>query len=262
MSGLPPRLPASWRRSLRSSPARCITSTRSASSCGAARPAGSRRRRGLVPDDNSRLTVGYFYRDLPSGITDFNEGVAGTLLRDGANSSSSTADDQPTGAIHDYAQGFALDNGRAFGISRNLALPARHEFWLKKPAKADVAIATGTRPPTRAAGCSSRRLGSSGRRWKSRSTAGTEVHQPIGVLVHARPEHGQPRDQAHQGGQALRRRRAPSRCCGAASTALTSPTSRRIPGDRQGGRARTRPRGQPRSGTLTVMLTPPRGVAA
>ena len=37
---------------------------------------------GWFPDDNSRLTVGYFYRDLPSGITDFNAGsVAGTLVR-------------------------------------------------------------------------------------------------------------------------------------------------------------------------------------
>ena len=53
------------------------------------------------PDDNSRLTVGYFYRDLPSGITDFNEEASPErcCARWRANSSSSTSRwIRPTGA--------------------------------------------------------------------------------------------------------------------------------------------------------------------
>ena len=104
------------------------------------------------PDDNSRLTVGYFFRDLPSGITDFNAGsVAGTLVRAMSREFKllyEQMDQAYQRAFIDYAQGAALDNVVALlGISRNLALPAQGEvtFWLKKAPKADVPIAMGTR---------------------------------------------------------------------------------------------------------------------
>jgi uncharacterized phage protein gp47/JayE len=104
------------------------------------------------PDDDSRLTVGYFFRDLPSGITDFNAGsVAGTLARATARELKllyEQMDQAYRRAFIDYAQGAALDNVVALlGISRNLAMPAQGEvtFWLKKPPQADIPIAPGTR---------------------------------------------------------------------------------------------------------------------
>ncbi len=107
---------------------------------------------GWFPDDNSRLTVGYLYRDLPSGITDFNAGsVAGTLVRAVSRELKllyEQMDQAYQRAFIDYAQGVALDNVVALlGISRNLALPALGEvtFTLKKAPRADVAIPTGTR---------------------------------------------------------------------------------------------------------------------
>lgn len=107
---------------------------------------------GWFPDDNSRLTVGYFYRDLPSGITDFNAGsVAGTLVRAVSRELKllyEQMDQAYQRAFIDYAQGFALDNVVALlGISRNLALPAQGEvtFSLKKAPRVDVVIPVGTR---------------------------------------------------------------------------------------------------------------------
>lgn len=104
------------------------------------------------PDPNTRLTVGYFYRHLPSGITDFNAGsVAGTLVRAVSRELKllyEQMDEAYRRAFIDYAQGAALDNVVALlGIGRNKALPAQGEitFSLKKPAKNDVAIAIGTR---------------------------------------------------------------------------------------------------------------------
>jgi uncharacterized phage protein gp47/JayE len=104
------------------------------------------------PDDNSHLSVGYLYRDLPSGITDYNAGsVAGTLVRAVSREMKllyEQMDQAYQRAFIDYAQGAALDNVVALlGISRNPALPAQGEvtFSLKKPAKADVPIAIGTR---------------------------------------------------------------------------------------------------------------------
>ena len=104
------------------------------------------------PDDNSRLTVGYFYRDLPSGITDFNAGsVAGTLVRAVSRELKllyEQMDQAYRRAFIDQAEGVALDNVVALlGISRNLALPAQGEvtFTLKKAPRNDVAIPLGTR---------------------------------------------------------------------------------------------------------------------
>jgi uncharacterized phage protein gp47/JayE len=149
------------------------------------------------PDDNSRLTVGYFFRDLPSGVTDFNEGsVAGTLVRAMARELKliyEQMDQAYRRAFIDYAEGFALDNVVALlGISRNLALPAQGEvtFWLKKPSRSDVPIAAGTRVAD-----------PRGRLFKVTapgiirstleepvSTSGTVLHvsAPIGALVHVR----------------------------------------------------------------------------
>jgi uncharacterized phage protein gp47/JayE len=107
---------------------------------------------GWFPDDNSRLTVGYFYRDLPSGITDFNAGsVAGTLVRSVSRELKllyEQMDQAYQRAFIDYAQGVALDNVVALlGISRNLALPAQGAvtFALKKAPRNDVVIPVGTR---------------------------------------------------------------------------------------------------------------------
>ncbi|EXI78788.1 MAG: hypothetical protein AW10_02778 [Candidatus Accumulibacter appositus] len=104
------------------------------------------------PDDNSRLTVGYFFRDLPSGITDFNAGsVAGTLVRAMSREFKllyEQMDQAYQRAFIDHAQGVALDNVVALlGVARNQALPAQGEvsFWLKKAARNDIAIARGVR---------------------------------------------------------------------------------------------------------------------
>jgi uncharacterized phage protein gp47/JayE len=104
------------------------------------------------PDPNTRLTVGYFYRDLPSGITDFNAGsVAGTLVRAVSRELKllyEQMDEAYRRAFIDYAQGAALDNVVALlGVTRNQALPAQGKvtFFLKKPAKNPVAIPLGTR---------------------------------------------------------------------------------------------------------------------
>lgn len=107
---------------------------------------------GWFPDDNARLTVGYFYRDLPSGITDFNAGsVAGTLVRSMAREFKllyEQMDQAYRRAFIDFAAGAALDNVVALlGVARNQALPAQGEvtFWLRKAPRNDVPIAVGTR---------------------------------------------------------------------------------------------------------------------
>lgn len=107
---------------------------------------------GWFPDDNSRLSVGYFFRDLPSGITDFNAGsVAGTLVRSMAREFKllyEQMDQAYRRAFIDLAEGAALDNVVALlGVARNQALPAQGEvtFWLRKAPRNDVPIAAGTR---------------------------------------------------------------------------------------------------------------------
>lgn len=104
------------------------------------------------PDDNSRVLVEYTYRDLPSGITDFNAGsVAGTLVRAVARELKflyEQMDQAYRRAFIDIAQGVALDNVVALlGIVRNQALPAKGfvTFFLKKPAKSRVVIPPKTR---------------------------------------------------------------------------------------------------------------------
>jgi len=104
------------------------------------------------PDDNSRLTVGYFYRDLPSGITDFNAGsVTGTLVRATARELKllyEQMDQAYRRAFIDLAEGAALDNVVALlGIARNQALPAQGAvtFSLKKAPRVDVPIGVGVR---------------------------------------------------------------------------------------------------------------------
>ena len=107
---------------------------------------------GWYPDDNTRLTVGYFYRDLPSGITDFNAGsVAGTLVRAVSRELKllyEQMDQAYRRAFVDIAEGVALDNVVALlGVVRNPALPAQGavSFALKKAPRTDVVIPVGTR---------------------------------------------------------------------------------------------------------------------
>ncbi len=227
------------------------------------------------PDDNSRLTVGYFFRDLPSGITDFNEGsVAGTLVRAMAREFKlihEQIDQAYRRAFIDYAQGFALDNVVALlGISRNPEQPAQGEvtFSLKKPPKADVAIATGTRvADTR------------GRLFKvtapgiiratleePASTAGTEVRTglPIGVLVHVRAT-GTTVDLATKPTKADKPFGDDERTV----TLVAAPSTTALIVTYQPKKPKVTvpvvaleagPEGNLGSGTLTVMPTPPRGV--
>lgn len=152
---------------------------------------------GWFPDDNSRLTVGYFYRDLPSGITDFNAGsVAGTLVRAVSREIKllyEQMDEAYRRAFIDYAQGPALDNVVALlNVSRNQALPAHGEvsFTLKKPPRLDVVIPLGTRVAdargrlfkVTAAGVIPAQLG------ETFTPAASVLHaaQVIGSLVHLR----------------------------------------------------------------------------
>ena len=227
------------------------------------------------PDDNSRLTVGYFYRDLPSGITDFNAGsVAGTLVRAMAREFKliyEQMDQAYRRAFIDYAHGFALDNVVALlGISRNLALPAQGEvtFWLKKPSKADVAIATGTRvADTRgrlfkvtAPGVIRSKLE------EPVSTAGTVIQTrlPVGVLVHVRAT-GTTADLATRPTKAGKPfgddERTVTLVAAPPSTSLTVTYQPKNPEVTVPVVAlEAGPEGNLGSGTLTVMPTPPRGV--
>ncbi|MCY1022313.1 baseplate J/gp47 family protein [Pyxidicoccus sp. MSG2] len=108
------------------------------------------------PDDNSRVLVEYTYRDLPSGITDFNAGsVAGTLVRAVARELKflyEQMDQAYRRAFIDIAQGVALDNVVALlGIVRNQALPATGfvTFFLKKPPRTGTKVVIS--PKTRVA---------------------------------------------------------------------------------------------------------------
>ena len=230
---------------------------------------------GWFPDDNSRLTVGYFYRDLASGITDFNEGsVAGTLARAMAREFKllyEQMDQAYRRAFIDNAEGFALDNVVALlGISRNLALPAEGEvtFWLKKPPKADVAIATGTRVSdtrgrlfrVKAPGVIRATLD------EPVSTAGTVVRTslPIGALVHVRVT-GATTDLATRPTKAGK----PFGDDESTITLAAAPPSTTLTVTYQPKNPQTTvpvvaleagPEGNLGSGTVTVMPTPPRGV--
>lgn len=106
------------------------------------------------PDDNSRVTVEYTFRDPPSGLTDFNAGsVVGTLVRAVSRELKlvyEQMDQAYRRAFIDIAQGVALDNVVALlGIVRNPALPAKGHvtFFLKKPnqGKNPVVISPRTR---------------------------------------------------------------------------------------------------------------------
>jgi uncharacterized phage protein gp47/JayE len=227
------------------------------------------------PDDNSRLTVGYFFRDLPSGITDYNAGsVAGTLVRAMAREFKllyEQMDQAYQRAFIDYAQGAALDNVVALlGISRNVALPAQGEvtFSLKKAPKADVPIPTGTRVAD-----------ARGRLFKvsapgiiratldeAVTAAGTVVHTAaaIGTLVHVRVK-GATTDLATVPTKAGK----PFGDDGSTITLAATPPSPNLIVTYQPKTPKvtvpvialdTGPEGNLGSGSLTVMPTPPRGV--
>jgi uncharacterized phage protein gp47/JayE len=106
----------------------------------------------FYPDDNSRVLVEYTFRDLPSGITDFNAGsVTGTLVRAVARELKllyEQMDQAYRRAFIDIAQGVALDNVVALlGIARHQAVAARGfvTFFLKKAPTARVTIPAKTR---------------------------------------------------------------------------------------------------------------------
>ena len=227
------------------------------------------------PDDNSRLTVGYLYRDLPSGITDFNAGsVAGTLVRAVSRELKllyEQMDQAYQRAFIDYAQGVALDNVVALlGISRNLALPALGEvtFTLKKAPRTDLAIAVGTRVAD-----------ARGRVFKVTAPgliAAVEVeslpaalllhaHQPIASLVHVRVQGGANNlatvptaagKPFGNDGSTVTLAAAPP----AGATLVLRFTAKAPRVTVPVVAADTGPEGNLGSGSLTVMPTPPRGV--
>ncbi|HKP87314.1 MAG TPA: baseplate J/gp47 family protein [Blastocatellia bacterium] len=104
------------------------------------------------PDEGSRLEVEYTFRDLPSGLTDFNPGsVAGTLIRAAARELTLLYDQMDQAyrrAFIDQANGIALDNVVALlGVTRNPAQKAEGQvtFFRKKPPDKPVDIAKNTR---------------------------------------------------------------------------------------------------------------------
>lgn len=106
----------------------------------------------FYPDDNSRVLVEYTFRDLPSGITDFNAGsVTGTLLRAVARELKllyEQMDQAYRRAFIDIAEGVALDNVVALlGIARHQAVAAGGfaTFFLKKAPRTRVTIPPKTR---------------------------------------------------------------------------------------------------------------------
>lgn len=105
-----------------------------------------------LPDEGTRLDIEYTYRELPSGLTDFNPGsVAGTILRAVAREMTllyAQMDQAYRRAFIDDATGVALDSVVALlGVQRIPALKAKGTatFLLKKPATKTVVIPTGTR---------------------------------------------------------------------------------------------------------------------
>lgn len=105
-----------------------------------------------LPQEGASFEVEYTYRDLPSGLTDFNPGsVAGTLLRAVAREVTllyNQMNEAYRRAFIDEAEGAALDNVVALvGVERNAALKAvgRVTFFRKKAAQESVLIAPGTK---------------------------------------------------------------------------------------------------------------------
>lgn len=104
------------------------------------------------PDEGSRLTVEFTYREAPSGLTDFNPGsVVGTLVRAVARELTLLYDQMDEAyrrAFIDEASGVALDNVVALlGIVRNPAQKATGvvTFARKKAPTQSVVIPAGTR---------------------------------------------------------------------------------------------------------------------
>lgn len=100
--------------------------------------------------EGARFEVEYTYRDLPSGLTDFNPGsVAGTLLRAVAREVTllyNQMNEAYRRAFIDEAEGAALDNVVALlGVRRNPAQKAagRVTFFRKKAAQQSVVIQPG-----------------------------------------------------------------------------------------------------------------------
>ena len=230
---------------------------------------------GWFPDDNSRLTVGYLYRDLPSGITVFNAGsVAGTLVRAVSRELKllyEQMDQAYQRAFIDYAQGVALDNVVALlGISRNLALPAQGEvtFSLKKAPRTDLSIATGTRVADargRVFKVSAPGLIPAVEVDNLGATLVLHARQAIASLVHVRQQ-GSTTNLATvpsaagkpfgNDGQTLTLAAAPP----AGATLVLSYTARTPKVTVPVVAVDTGPEGNLGSGSLTVMPTPPRGV--
>jgi uncharacterized phage protein gp47/JayE len=110
------------------------------------------KRKSELPAEGARFEVEYTYRDLPSGLTDFNPGsVAGTLLRAVAREVTllyNQMNEAYRRAFIDEAEGAALDNVVALlGVLRNEAQKAagRVTFFRKKAAQQSVVIAPGVK---------------------------------------------------------------------------------------------------------------------
>lgn len=104
------------------------------------------------PDEGSRVEVEFTYRDLPSGLTDFNPGsVAGTLIRAAARELTLLYDQMDQAyrrAFIDQANGVALDNVVALlGEARQAAQKAQGKvtFFRKRAATQTVVIAKSTK---------------------------------------------------------------------------------------------------------------------
>lgn len=106
----------------------------------------------VFADEGSRLGVEFTYRDLPSGLTDFNPGsVAGALLRAFARELTLLYDQMDQAyrrAFIDEANGVALDNVVALlGVARNPAQKAVGSitFFRKRAATQTVVISAGAK---------------------------------------------------------------------------------------------------------------------
>jgi hypothetical protein len=104
------------------------------------------------PDDNKRVEIEYTVLELPSGITDFNQGsVAGTLVRVFSREMAqiyAQMDEAYRRAFIDHASGVALDNVVALvGVHRTAAEPAVGEvtFFRKTPSPRPIVVARDTR---------------------------------------------------------------------------------------------------------------------
>jgi uncharacterized phage protein gp47/JayE len=104
------------------------------------------------PDEGSRLTIEFTYREAPSGLTDFNQGsVIGTLIRAAAREMTLLYDQMDEAyrrAFINDANGKALDNVVALvGVVRNPAIKAEGAvvFSRKKKATQSAIIRAGTR---------------------------------------------------------------------------------------------------------------------